>query len=244
MTCKMRLFSYTIVFFLLTITYASEWSNSATLSFANKVGNTNINSFSGNLASSNKGDFELFGKLLTDSEFSFSVNHAQSTQNDTSLLENNSAIILIFDYHANKTFSPFIFTGWEYDSLAGVDSRINLGVGAKYRFNNYASFSAALLIENQTYIGETTELLNRISLRPKYKRSFSNGSNIIWMIFYQPSTLDYDDYLIKSELTASIQTSVEWLAFTCTGVYDYNSKPPSSVKNADLDLTIGITISF
>ena len=186
----MRLFSYIIIFFLLTVTYASEWTNSATLSFANKVGNTNINSFSGNLASSNKGDFKLFGKLLTDSEFSFSANHSQSTQNDTSLLENNSAIILIFDYHANKIFSPFIFTGWEYDSLAGVDSRINLGVGAKYRFNNYASFSAALLIENQTYTGETAELLNRISLRPKYKRSFANGSNIIWMIFYQPSTRD------------------------------------------------------
>jgi len=40
----MRLFSYTIVFFLLKVTHASEWTNSATLSFANKVGNTNINS--------------------------------------------------------------------------------------------------------------------------------------------------------------------------------------------------------
>ena len=240
----MRLFSSTIVLFLLTVTYASEWTNSATLSFADKVGNTNINSFSGNLASSNKGDFKLFGKLLTDSEFSFLANHSQSTQNDTSLLENNGAIILIFDYHANQVFSPFIFTGWEYDSLAGVDSRINLGVGAKYRFNNYASLSAALLIENQTYTGETAELLNRISIRPKYKRSFANGSNIIWMIFYQPSTLDYDDYLIKSEFSTSFQTSVKWLAFTCTGVYDYNSKPPADVKHADLDLTIGLTISF
>ena len=100
------------------------------------------------------------------------------------------------------------------------------------------------LIENQTYTGETAELLNRISLRPKYKRSFANGSNIIWMIFYQPSTQDFDDYLIKSELSASLQTSVKWLAFTCTGVYDYNSKPPADVKHADLDLTIGITISF
>ena len=101
-----------------------------------------------------------------------------------------------------------------------------------------------MLIENQTYTGETAELLNRISIRPKYKRSFANGSNIIWMIFYQPSTLDYDDYLIKSELSASLQTSVQWLAFTCTGVYDYNSKPPADVKHADLDLTIGLTISF
>ena len=235
---------FIILLFLSSIINGSEWSNSATFSFANKAGNTNINSFSGNVTSSNKGDFTLFGKLLTDSEFSFSVNHAQSTQNDTSLLENNSAIILIFDYHANKTFSPFIFTGWEYDSLAGVASRINLGVGAKYRFNNYASFSAALLIENQTYTGETAELLNRISLRPKYKRSFANGSNIIWMIFYQPSTQDFDDYLIKSELSASLQTSVKWLAFTCTGLYDYNSKPPADVKHGDLDLTIGITISF
>jgi len=240
----MRLFSSIIVLFLLTVTYASEWTNSATLSFANKVGNTNINSFSGSLASSNKGDFKLFGKLLTDSEFSFLANHSQSTQNDTSLLENNGAIILIFDYHANQVFSPFIFTGWSYDSLAGVDTRVNLGVGGKYRFTDYSSISAAILIEKQTYTGETTELLSRISIRPKYKRSFDNGSNINWIIFHQPSISDWNDYLIKSELSASLQTSVQWLAFTCTAAYDYNSKPPANVKHADLDLTIGITISF
>ena len=240
----MRLFCYTIVLFSLTVTYASEWTNSATIAFANKAGNTNISSFSGNLASSNKGDFRLVGKLLTDSEFSFSANHSQSMQNDTSLIEHKGAIILVFDYHANQKFSPFIFTGWSYDSLAGVDSRMNLGVGGKYRFTDFSSISAALLIEKQTYTGETTELLNRISIRPKYKRLYDNGSSINWIIFHQPSISDWNDYLIKSELSTSLQTSVQWLAFTCTAVYDYNSKPPANVKHADLDLTIGITISF
>ena len=165
-------------------------------------------------------------------------------QNDTSLIEHKGAIILVFDYHANQKFSPFIFTGWSYDSLAGVDSRMNLGVGGKYRFTDFSSISAALLIEKQTYTGETTELLNRISIRPKYKRLYDNGSSINWIIFHQPSISDWNDYLIKSELSTSLQTSVQWLAFTCTAVYDYNSKPPANVKHADLDLTIGITISF
>ena len=235
---------FIILLFLSSIINGSEWSNSATFSFANKAGNTNINSFTGNVTSSNKGDFTLFGKLLTDSEFSFTVNHARSTQNDTSQLEHNGAITLIFDYHANKIFSPFVFTGWEYDSLAGVDNRTNLGMGAKYRFTNYSSISAALLIESQTYRGDSAELLSRISVRPKYKRSFDNGSIFDWIIFYQPSTSDWYDYLIKSELNASFQTSVQWLAFTCTALYDYNSTPPADVKHADLDLTIGITISF
>ena len=235
---------FIILLFLSSIINGSEWSNSATFSFANKAGNTNINSFTGNVTSSNKGDFTLFGKLLTDSEFSFMVNHARSTQNDTSQLEHNGAITLIFDYHANQIFSPFIFTGWEYDSLAGVDNRTNLGVGSKYRFTNYSSLSAALLIENQTYTGKNTELLTRISIRPKYKRSFDNSSIYDWIIFYQPSISDWNDYLIKSELSVSFQTSVQWLAFTCTAVYDYNSRPPADVKHADLDLTIGITISF
>jgi len=235
---------FIILLFLSSIINGSEWSNSATFSFANKAGNTNISSFSGNLASSNKGDFKLVGKLLTDSEFSFSADHSQSIQNDTSLIEHKGAISLVFDYHANHNFSPFIFTGWSYDSLAGVDSRADLGVGGKYRFTDYSSISAALLIEKQTYTGETTELLSRISIRPKYNRSFDNGSNINWTIFHQPSISDWNDYLIKSELSASIQTSVQWLAFTCTAAYDYNSKPPANVKHADLDLTIGITISF
>ena len=240
----MRPLDFIILLFLSSIINGSEWSNSATFSFANKAGNTNINSFSGSLASSNKGYFKLFGKLLTDSEFSFTVNHARSTQNDTSQLEHNGAITLIFDYHANKIFSPFVFTGWEYDSLAGVDNRTNLGMGAKYRFTNYSSISAALLIESQTYTGDSAELLSRISVRPKYKRSFDNGSIFDWIIFYQPSTSDWYDYLIKSELNTSLQTSVQWLAFTCTAVYDYNSRPPADVKHADLDLSIGITISF
>lgn len=235
---------FIILLFLSSIINGSEWSNSATFSFANKAGNTNINSFTGNVTSSNKGDFTLFGKLLTDSEFSFTVNHARSTQNDTSQLEHNGAITLIFDYHANKIFSPFVFTGWEYDSLAGVDNRTNLGMGAKYRFTNYSSISAALLIESQTYTGDSAELLSRISVRPKYKRSFDNGSIFDWIIFYQPSTSDWYDYLIKSELNTSLQTSIQWLAFTCTAVYDYNSRPPADVKHADLDLSIGITISF
>ena len=235
---------FIIILFLSSIINGSEWSNSATFSFANKAGNTNISSFSGNLASSNKGDFKLVGKLLTDSEFSFSANHSQSIQNDTSLIEHKGAISLVFDYHANQNLSPFIFTGWSYDSLAGVDTRVDLGAGGKYRFTDYSSISAALLIEKQTYTGETTELLSRISIRPKYKRSFDNGSNINWIIFHQPSISDWNDYLIKSVLSASLQTSVQWLAFTCTAAYDYNSKPPANVKHADLDLTIGITISF
>ena len=240
----MRPADFIILLFLSSIINGSEWSNSATFSFANKAGNTNINSFTGNVTSSNKGDFTLFGKLLTDSEFSFTVDHARSTQNDTSQLEHNGAISLVFDYHANKNFSPFVFTGWEYDSLAGVDNRTNLGMGAKYRFTNYSSISAALLIESQTYTGDSAELLSRISVRPKYKRSFDNGSIFDWIIFYQPSTSDWYDYLIKSELNTSLQTSVQWLAFTCTAVYDYNSRPPADVKHADLDLSIGITISF
>jgi hypothetical protein len=240
----MRPADFIILLFLSSIINGSEWSNSATFSFANKAGNTNINSFTGNVTSSNKGDFTLFGKLLTDSEFSFTVNHARSTQNDTSQLEHNGAISIVFDYHANKIFSPFVFTGWEYDSLAGVDNRTNLGMGAKYRFTNYSSISAALLIESQTYTGDSAELLSRISVRPKYKRSFNNGSIFDWIIFYQPSTSDWYDYLIKSELNTSLQTSVQWLAFTCTAVYDYNSRPPADVKHADLDLSIGITISF
>ena len=240
----MRPADFIILLFLSSIINGSEWSNSATFSFANKAGNTNINSFTGNVTSSNKGDFTLFGKLLTDSEFSFTVNHARSTQNDTSQLEHNGAISIVFDYHANKIFSPFVFTGWEYDSLAGVDNRTNLGMGAKYRFTNYSSISAALLIESQTYTGDSAELLSRISVRPKYKRSFDNGSIFDWIIFYQPSTSDWYDYLIKSELNASFQTSVQWLAFTCTALYDYNSTPPADVKHADLDLSIGITISF
>ena len=241
---KFCYFIIPIYLFLCSITYGTEWSNSATFSFANKAGNTNINSFSGSLSSSNKGDFKLFGKLLNDSEFSLSASHSRSTQNDTNQVEHNGSISLLFDYNANQNFSPFVFTEWEYDSLARLDNRTNLGVGAKYRFTNYSSISAALLIESQTNTDDPAELLSRISIRPKYKRSFDNGSIFDWLIFYQPSTSDWYDYLIKSELNASFQTSVQWLAFTCTALYDYNSTPPADVKHEDLDLSIGITISF
>ena len=51
-------------------------------------------------------------------------------------------------------------------------------------------------------------------------------------------------YLKPLALLLTIAGGINWLSFTFKGVYDYNNKPPVNIKNADLDLSFGITISF
>ena len=61
----------TILLLFISIAYSSAWSNSVTFGFANKIGNTNINSFNGSIASSNTGDFKLYTRKALDRILAF-----------------------------------------------------------------------------------------------------------------------------------------------------------------------------
>ncbi|NOZ04082.1 MAG: DUF481 domain-containing protein, partial [FCB group bacterium] len=179
---------------MLTLLSADNWTNNLTLAFSSKSGNTNLTSYAVGFKSATKGDIKILGKLLTDSEFSLAVAHSRGQYKGT-LYENKGNVRLVFDYHANHTFSPFMFTSWEYDSLANLDNRSNMGLGAKVRLTKGFSISAAGLWENEKYTDQGLAAQARLSFRPKYKRTFESGTFTQWILFYQPLVSDYSNYL-------------------------------------------------
>jgi hypothetical protein len=226
-----------------TVLCGDNWSNAFTLSLASKRGNTNLTSYAVSYGSSTKGDIRMLGRTLTDSEFSFSVAHSRGQYKGT-LYEHKGNTRLVFDYHANQVFSPFMFTSWEYDSLAALDNRTNLGVGAKLRITKGFSISLAGLWENEKYTDQTTASQARLSLRPKYKRTFASGTFVQWMLFYQPLVDNPDNYLINQTFTLNLKTTLKWLGVTITATQQYNSTPPEGVRKEDTDVNLGFTINF
>jgi len=229
--------------FCLGVLQAADFKNSATLAVSTKSGNTNVMTYSVGFASESVGNINLFNIPLEDSELSFSIAHAKGSYQEE-LLENKGRLNLIFDYHANRTFSPFIFLGAEYDSLASLDSRSNVGLGAKWRFNSALSLSVAGLFEREKYINSSSTSFGRLSIRPKYKRSFESGISVLWIYFYQPALNDFSNYLMNHSMSISIKTKLEWLAITLTATDTYNSNPPVGTDKRDVTANLGFTANF
>lgn len=223
--------------------FANEFNNSATVAVSSKSGNTNIMNYALGFSSESEGDISLFGIPLEDSELSFSIGHARGSYQET-LLENNGQVNVIFDYHANRRFSPFIFVTAEYDSMANLERRANVGLGAKWRFNAYLSLSVAGLFEQELYTGEDINNFGRLSIRPKYKKTYDSGISVSWIYFYQPAFNDFSNFLMSNSISVNIKTQVDWLSISATAKHLYNSQPPTGTEKRDVSASLGFTASF
>ena len=232
-----------LLFAISGLILANEFNNTATLAVSSKSGNTNLMNYSVGFNSTSEGDISLFGMPLEDSELSFSIGHSRGSYQET-LLENNGQVSLVFDYHANRIFSPFIFTTAEYDSMANLERRANVGLGAKWRFNAFLSLSVAGLFEQELYTGDDVNNFGRLSIRPKYKKTYDSGISVSWIYFYQPAFNDFSNFLLSNSLSVGIKTQVDWLSISISAKDLYNSQPAAGTQKRDVSATLGFTASF
>lgn len=214
----------TLILILFSVLFCEPTSLRLSGSYTGKTGNVDYHYFKGTVSISKIGFIQMGGLSLPDTEFLFSTHRAKSTNNNVPY-ENDGSMILKIDLFANQTFSPFVFINWEFDSLSALDHRANVGLGGKYRFNQYFSLSYAALFEQEKYIGEDSGTLYRHSLRPKYKRSFgSPGMFIDWQFFYKPRFDNMEKYLLKSILVFSFKTFHDALTLDINYLYEFDSK--------------------
>lgn len=222
---------------------SSDFKNAATFAITSKSGNTNVKNYSLGFSSVSEGNITFFGLPLEDSEISFNISHARGSYQQT-LLENNGQVSLVFDYHANQKFSPFTFITAEYDSMANLKRRANIGLGAKVRFGSAFSVSVAALFEQELYLGEDVTNFGRFSIRPKYKKAFDSGVSVSWIYFYQPAFNDMSNYLLNNSLVVSVRTRLDWLAITISAKDFYNSQPAPGTDKRDVSASLGFTANF
>ena len=133
----------------------------------------------------------------------------------------------------------------------GYDLKMSGLVGFKYRIYvkpavcDY-SISAAFVYDWTDFTDPTVLLNNnyRISIRPKIKQRLTENLTLLNLTFYQPSVLDFDDYIIHS--TTKLQTKITRklyldLAFS----YEYRSRVPSeNYKHHDILSEVSFRLKF
>lgn len=223
--------------------FAEKWEYSINGALKTQTGNTDLSSFSVALSSKYEGDFTVGSWTLTDTEIKFSISHSRGKLNDA-LYENDGNASFLLDYQANQKFSPFFLFYFEFDSTASLENRTQMGLGAKYRITKPFSISIVGLWELEDYVGEDRASQFRWSIRPKYKKSFNSGVSVSYVAFYKPLHSDFNNYLLEHYATVSLVTKISWLSVNVTLEDKFNSRPPADTKKKDVDVTVGITLTF
>ena len=155
------------------------------------------------------------------------------------------------DYMQYGKYSPFLACEMLTNKYKGYDLKVSGLLGFKYRIYvkpavcDY-SISAAFVYDWSNFTDHTVLPNNnyRISIRPKIKQKITDNLSLYHCTFYQPSVLDFDDYIVNS--TTKLQTQITRmlhldLAFT----YEYRSRVPGdNYKKHDILSEIAIRIKF
>ncbi|MBR4391097.1 MAG: DUF481 domain-containing protein [Bacteroidales bacterium] len=158
---------------------------------------------------------------------------------------------LKMDYLQYGKYSPFLACEMLTNKYKGYNLKMSGLVGMKYRIFVIPSvcdysISAAFVYDWSDFTDSTVLPNNnyRISIRPKIKQKLAENLQLIDCMYYQPSILDFNDYIINNVL--NIQTKITrmlYLDFAFT--YEYRSRVPSeNYKHHDILSEISIRLKF
>ena len=124
-------------------------------------------------------------------------------------------------------------------------------IGFKYRIYvkpSVCDYSiSAAFVYDWTDFTDSTALPNnnyRISIRPKIKQRLTETLTLLNLTFYQPSVLDFGDYIISN--TTKLETRItKKLYLDLAFVYEYRSRVPAeNYKKHDIFSEISVRLKF
>ena len=192
------------------------------------VNNCNINNYASVIRNDSILAFDFHYKLLYSSLIN--KNNIGNQWEETNFEINGG---LKMDYLQYGKYSPFLACEMLTNKYKGYNLKMSGLVGFKYRIYvkpavcDY-SISAAFVYDWTDFTDPTVLLSNnyRISIRPKIKQRLTENLTLLNLTFYQPSVLDFDDYIIHN--TTKIQTKITKKLYLDLGfTYEYRSRVPS-----------------
>jgi len=210
------------------------------------VNNCNIN----NYASINRNDSLIALDFHYKFLYSSLINRNDMGRNwEETNFEINGGLKL--DYLQYGKYSPFMACEMITNKYKGYDLKVSGLVGFKYRIYVKPSFCdysiSAAFVYDWTDFTDATALPNnnyRISIRPKIKQRLAENLTLLNLTFYQPSVLDFQDYIINS--TTKLQTKITKKLFLDLAFsYEYRSRVPSdNYKKHDIMSEISLRLKF
>lgn len=225
-------------FFLLILTFSilhanaqSKWNYNLGLGASLHTGNVNNCNVSNDF-SVNRNDslvaLDFHYKLLYSSLIN--KNNTGRTWEETNFEVNGGVKMDLYQY---DTYSPFLACEMLTNKYKGYDLKLSGLFGFKFRIYVIPSvcdysISAALVYDWNDFTDATVLPNNnyRISIRPKIKQKLAENLSLLHCSFFQPSILDWNDYIISSE--TKLQTKItKKLFLDLSFLYEYRSRVPS-----------------
>ena len=213
---------------------------------AGNVNNCNINNYASVVRNDSLLAFDFHYKLLYSSLIN--KNNIGNQWEETNFEINGG---LKLDYLQYGKYSPFLACEMLTNKYKGYNLKMSGLVGVKYRIYAKPAFCdysiSAAIVYDWTDFTDATVLPNnnyRISIRPKIKQRLTENLTLVNLTFYQPSVLDFDDYIIHS--TTKLQTKITRklyldLAFS----YEYRRWVPSdNYKHHDILSEVSLRLKF
>lgn len=217
----------------------NKWNYAFGLGSSLNVGNVNNCNVS-NDASVNRNDsviaLDLHYKLLYSSLIH--KDNVGQTWERTNFEVNGGVKMDLYQY---GKYSPFLACEMMTNKFKGYDLKMSGLLGFKYRIYTVPSFcdysiSGAFVCDWNDFTDATVLPNNnyRISIRPKVKQKIADNLTLFHRTFYQPSVLDFGDFIINSE--TKLQTQITKMLFLdLSFTYDYHSRVPSeNYKHHDI----------
>lgn len=151
------------------------------------------------------------------------------------------------DLYQYSTYSPFLAYEMLTNKYKGYDLKMSGLIGMKYiiikKPSVYDYSISAAFVYDWTDFTDETHLLNnnyRISIRPKFTQKLTDNLTLYHLTFYQPSVLDFNDYIINS-VTKLLTQITRKLFLDLSFTYEYRSRVPSeNYKKHDILTEISI----
>ena len=174
-------------------------------------------------------------------------------KNEEEVISDDAKVTFRVDAWAEHKVAPFVFFDWSRDRIRKLDSQINAGAGADYRYwtgeSGKASLSVAGLLDYRDFrldpgaTGPETESLGRWSVRSKLEMQISEGAKFEQATFYQPVWNDVGDYIL--DMTTSVTTALLGsLSLSVEHQYLRDSNPQPGVGPDDQKFSVLLKMEF
>ena len=238
-----------LVFSVIYANAQNKWHYNFGLGASLNTGNVNNCNISHD-AAVNRNDsllaFDVHHKLLYSSIIN--KNGTDQQWEETNFEVNGGVKTDLFQY---GKYSPFLACEMLTNKYKGYDLKLSGLLGVKFRIYTIPSvcdysISGAFVYDWSDFTEETLLPNNnyRISIRPKITQKLGENLTLSHITFYQPSVLDFGDYIIQS--TTKLQTKITRMLFLdLSFTYEYRSRVPSeNFKKNDILSEVSIRFKY
>ncbi len=179
------------------------------------------------------------------SDFSGSYGEASGERNTNKSYAHLRYIHTLYE----KIFDWELYVQSESNEFTKIENRVLSGGGLRYKFlhNDYGRLYVGIgtFYESIHYTTDTDpyEVNLRINSYFAYTKNFANKSSIGYVLYYQPNTEEFSDYILSHAIELNVNIYKElYLSFVF--YHDVDEKPALGVEKVDITQKTSFIFSF